>query len=75
MTRLRAHCSHRNGMSIGASVGLLLLSLNFIIASATGSAAQTKNVDGLWNVGERIDLVCENCHREYAYEDAPRRKR
>ena len=39
------------------------------------NAAQAKSVEGLWNVGERIDGVCEACHQEYAYENAPKRKR
>jgi hypothetical protein len=38
-------------------------------------AASGKNVEGLFDAGEKIDDVCERCHRLYAYEDAPRRKR
>jgi hypothetical protein len=38
-------------------------------------AADAKSVEGLFDAGEKIDDVCERCHRLYAYEDAPRRKR
>ena len=38
-------------------------------------AASAKSVEGLFDAGEKIDDVCERCHRLYAYEDAPRRKR
>ena len=37
-------------------------------------AASAKSVEGLFDAGEKIDEVCERCHRLYAYEDAPRRK-
>ena len=45
------------------------------VGSDALKAAQGKNVDRLWAVGEQIDEACEACHREYAYENAPRRKR
>ena len=45
------------------------------VGSAALKAAQGKNVDGIWDVGENIDNVCEACHQEYAYENAPKRKR
>ncbi len=38
-------------------------------------AADAKSVEGLFAAGEKIDDVCERCHRLYAYGDAPRRKR
>lgn len=38
-------------------------------------AAGAKSAEGLFEAGEKIDEVCEQCHRLYAYEDAPRRKR
>jgi hypothetical protein len=38
-------------------------------------ASQAKNVDALLNSGEQIDKACEACHKEYAYEDSPKRKR
>ena len=28
-------------------------------------AAEAKNVDGLYDVGGRIDEACENCHKKY----------
>lgn len=30
-----------------------------------------KNVQGLFEVGEKIDQICENCHMEFWYPDAP----
>ncbi|OLC78352.1 MAG: hypothetical protein AUH72_16260 [Acidobacteria bacterium 13_1_40CM_4_65_8] len=28
-------------------------------------AAEAKNIDGLYDVGGRIDEACENCHKKY----------
>jgi len=28
-------------------------------------AAEGKNIDGLYDVGGRIDEACENCHKKY----------
>src|SRR5215510_10223390 len=59
MTRRRACCNYRHGTSIGASVGLLLLSLTFIIASAAAFAAETKNVKIM------LDWVIQGTHAPF----------
>jgi hypothetical protein len=28
-----------------------------------------KNVDGMFMMGEKIDMVCENCHMEFWYPE------
>ena len=30
-----------------------------------------RDVPGLFDAGAELDLVCENCHREYWYPNAP----
>jgi hypothetical protein len=39
------------------------------VAVRAHKAATDKNVQELWNIGEPIDQVCENCHLEFWYPD------
>jgi hypothetical protein len=39
------------------------------VAMRAHKAATDKNVQELWNIGEPIDQVCENCHLEFWYPD------
>lgn len=45
------------------------------IGNAALLHANAKDADGRFDLGGEIDEACETCHRLYAYEDAPRRKR
>ena len=34
-------------------------------AAVAGKAARAKNVDGVLDAGDALNLTCEDCHREY----------
>jgi hypothetical protein len=54
---------------IGANRALWLKYANGLQGAALKAldAARKKSVDGLFTVGEDIDMACENCHLEYWY--------
>jgi hypothetical protein len=39
------------------------------VGKETMNIVNAKNVDGLFMMGEKIDMVCENCHMEFWYPE------
>ncbi|HEY5619857.1 MAG TPA: hypothetical protein VIK60_18085 [Vicinamibacterales bacterium] len=54
---------------IDSNRGLWLKHINDLqnVGKETMAIVNAKNVQGLFEIGEKIDMVCENCHLEFWY--------